>query len=223
MIEINKPEGPECPTCHYPLWETPCRNCAREERIRIASHRRMETALGGRRASQEFTPDMFQASPRLQPAKDAAVNFNPATDNLYFWGPAGTGKSHLAVVAARAHYRPDSTNVRVLKPFEIAREVRIAQEAGATEEARVIRAFIDLPILVVQDLGSAKDTEFSTSLMFEIVDGRYMDWPGGLVVTSNLRLDALASRLGNDRIPSRLAQMAKVFSFDGEPDHRLRR
>ena len=72
-----------------------------------------------------------------------------------------------------------------------------------------------LPVLVIDDLGIGRDTEFAFQTLYEIVDGRYMAMKGGLIVTSNLSLDDLAAKLGDDRIPSRLASMCKVIRMTG--------
>lgn len=173
----------------------------------------MASQLGGRRALDEFTVEKFNPSDGTRSAFDACRSFNPDTDNIYIHGPTGTGKTHLATIAVRQHRHP-----HVTKPINITRHIRSCE--SARDEHDAIRWYVDERILLVDDLGVGKDTEFAVTTIYEIIDGRYRAMSGGLIITSNLSLDALAQKLGDDRIPSRLAQMCRVFFISG-PDHRL--
>ena len=101
----------------------------------------------------------------------------------------------------------------------ISRALREAQDAG--EERKIIERFVRMPLLLIDDLGTEKLTDSLYSLLHEIIDGRYDRDGGGLIVTSNLSLDDLAEKMGDDRISSRLSEMCQVFSLEGEKDHRL--
>lgn len=179
----------------------------------IRTTREMSERLGGRRAYEDFTAERFKPSEATQPALDACTAFNPGSDNIYLYGPTGTGKSHLATVAARKYRDP-----LVTKPVNIIRRIRACESAEG--ERDVILRCAGEKVLLIDDLGVGRDTEFAVTTIYEIIDGRYQAKSGGLIVTSNLSLDALAQKLGDDRIPSRLAQMCRVFSLTGK-DHRL--
>jgi DNA replication protein DnaC len=174
-------------------------------------------ALGGYRALDTFTADLFVVTGGNRLAAERAARFDAAKENLYISGPTGCGKSHLASIAARRFLKRGK--VRTVNQMRIAREVRAAE--GARAEQDVINSYIDQTVLVIDDLGVGKDTEFSISLLYEIVHGRYMNTRGGLVVTSNLGLQDLCERVGDDRISSRLAQMCVVLPLTGEKDRRV--
>lgn len=175
-------------------------------------------ALGGLRALQTYTADRFKVTEANGDAYAACAGFERAKHNLYLHGPTGAGKSHLAAIAARRWlHRP--WEVMTKNPAQIMREVRAAD--GAQAEQAVIDHIAKSPVLVLEDLGVAKDTEFAVSTLYEIVNWRYMNRPGGLIVTSNLGLGELAIKLGEDRITSRLAGVCQVFALHGEPDRRL--
>jgi len=171
-------------------------------------------ALGGHLAYEKFTLAAFKPDSESAKALEAAASFDPEEDNLYFYGPAGSGKTHLGTAAIRAHKNP-----LVVKPYEINRMVRACD--GAEAEREVIRGLIERPVLMIDDLGASKDTEFSIGLIYEIIDGRCMNMRNGLVVTSNLSLGDLGKKLGDDRLCSRLAGMCKVFKMGGR-DHRVK-
>jgi DNA replication protein DnaC len=166
----------------------------------------------------EYTLDRLTVTDKNRTAVEAVKVFNPKSDNLYLWGPAGSGKSHLATIATRSAYAAGYT-VKTVTQMSLSRHLRGAENAN--QEDSIIQGHADLHVLCIDDLGVGKDTEFSLSMLYEIIQGRYMNAAGGLIITSNLSLDHLAQKLGEDRIPSRLAQMCKVFSLEGEKDYRL--
>lgn len=173
-------------------------------------------ALGGYRALDTYTFERFAESPDNAAALKSAREFSPR-NNLLLIGQVGTGKTHLAVAAAR-QFQP-KPGVGFLRQQWLSREVRAADNAA--EEGEIIRRWAKTPVLILDDLGAAKDTEFMVGLLYEIVDWRYMNKPGGLIVTTNRTLDQLADKLGDDRVPSRLSQMCIICNISGEQDHRL--
>jgi len=127
--------------------------------------------------------------------------------NLFLWGKAGTGKTHLATAIIRQF-----SNGIVYKPQRILRECRFK---NPNEEQSAIDKFINLPNILIDDLGVDKSTGFSFSVLYEILDGRDMERKNGLIITSNLSVDNLADRLGDDRICSRIYGMCKIIEITG--------
>lgn len=191
----------------------------RDAEMRLARAR----ALGGLRALDVYKAETFKASAITAPPLAAAVEFNRRADNLYLWGPTGTGKSWLAAAAARKIF--DELNwgrrIRTLNEMQLSRLYRSCPDAAA-EEA-LVQELGSLDVLVLQDLGVAKVTEFLGSLLYEVIDWRYQNKPGGLIVTANVGRTDLSIKYGDDRIADRLTQMCgrHVYSFVGEPSHRV--
>jgi DNA replication protein DnaC len=204
----------ECPTCSYPLQSNICSNC---RDIAGRARKAGVLALGGVRAFEDFTLEAFNPSPLQKPALEAAKTFDPAKDNLYFCGPVGAGKSHLAAAAARRFL--GKLSIKTMTPFEISRQVRGA--GSGRDEMDVVRGIAETRILVIDDMGTAKDTEFLVGLIYEIINHRYLNHRGGLIVTSNLKPSELGEKMGDDRIVSRLIQLCKIIMLTGERDHRI--
>lgn len=179
--------------------------------------------LGGSRAQEAYRAELFQTSEKTRLALEAVVAFNSQVDNLYFCGPTGSGKSHLAASAARKLLRyPDWRNsIFTTSQMDISRRLRCQKDSQGEEV--FIAHCANIEVLVLEDLGVAKDTEFLLSAIYEIINRRYQDLRGGLIVTSNLTLGQLAQKFNDERISSRLAQMCerKIFNFSGEKDRRL--
>lgn len=176
--------------------------------------------LGGRRSLDTYTVEKFRSTSNTQGAFDFAKSFNYKTDNLYLFGPTGSGKSHLAAIAARKMFEVKVYSpLKTISQMDISRTLRACKDAE--KEIEVIKELQEVRTLVIEDLGVAKDTEFMMSTLYEIINSRYQNRPGGLIVTSNLSLGDLAKKFNDDRIPSRLAQMCKIFDFTGEKDRRI--
>lgn len=164
--------------------------------------------LGGLRAYNNFTLEKFTKKDVIELCKDFP------NVNLFLWGSSGTGKTHLATALIRKF--PEG---EVWKPQEIYRTCRGKKDGD--EEQEIINNFVNKKYIIIDDLGVDKKTDFSFSTLYEIIDGRYMDEKTGMIVTSNLSLSALAERLNDDRISSRLAGMCKIINIIGD-DWRLK-
>jgi DNA replication protein DnaC len=195
-----------------------CENIAAEQRHRKSSNSIYATnlrdewivALSGQRAYDTFTLKTFIAKPVIHEGF-------PKIANLYIHGPTGVGKTHLAVALGRDAVKYPN-DIAVLKPSQIFRRVRSAENASGELEA--VDSLVGVRVLIIDDLGIGRDTEFAFQTLYEIIDGRYMAMTGGLIITSNLSLDELAGKLSDDRIPSRLAAMCRVIRLAGA-DKRL--
>lgn len=200
----------ECYKCLKPTGSTlSCPECARHTEM-------MADCLGGMRALQTYTPDTFQPSPITQAAFLAAKTFNALRENLYLYGPCGTGKSHLATIAARG-YLP---HVLTKQPLEVLADT---VGAGKGDSREAVLRLSRVKVLVLDEIGTGTDSAKTVDRLYDVLNRRYQDRAGGLIVTSNLSLEELAKYLKDDRIPSRLAEMCRGREYDltGEPDHRL--
>jgi DNA replication protein DnaC len=168
------------------------------------------------RALKTFTPDAFVPSRVTHEAFIAAKTFNPVRENLYLHGPCGVGKSHLAAIAAR----PFLPNILTIQPLEL---LAATVGPGRGDDRAAITRFSKIKVLVLDDAGTGTDSSKTVDRLYDVLNRRYQDAAGGLIVTSNLSLEDLAKYLKDDRIPSRLAQMcaARTFDLSGEPDHRI--
>jgi DNA replication protein DnaC len=180
------------------------------------ARKREVLACGGERAFRLFTREAFKVSAENRAALEAVQRFNCQSDNLLLWGPCGTGKSHLAAIIGRQHATYDG-RVIFTEPAPLLRSLRLLKPV---EEQEAIDRYVNAPVLIIDDLGIEKDTEFAVSTISEIVSHRLKADRNGLVVTSNLSLDALAAKLGDERLTSRLAGMCQVIEIRGA-DRRL--
>ncbi len=134
---------------------------------------------------------------------------------LFLQGPNGCGKTHLA--AAVAHQvQAQGTPVLLLPVSDLLDHLRATftpdSPLAYDELFQLVR---DVPVLVLDDLGAEKSTEFARDKLFQLLNHRYLA-RRATVITSNLLVLAL-----EDRIRSRLADIRQVTRVTIEaPDFR---
>lgn len=194
MIRLNNTDW--CLGCGYLKSKCQCAEIsAKAQQVKEAEKTRLAENLGGLRAYHEFTATAFDG-PELEQARKVWQN---GKGNLYLYGTAGCGKSHLATALIR-----DLTGARVVKSMDIMRRLRASEKAA--QELEFIADMAHGPI-VIDDLGVEKQTEFVGQTLYEILDKRWMSMSGGLIITSNLDVPGMAHKLSDDRILSRIIGM----------------
>jgi DNA replication protein DnaC len=206
-----------------PLIDGRCSAClaASEAKRRGEEHaallrRRVVTLLKGEKPYRDFTFERFNVTPDNRLAYERCRDFNPAADNLYLWGPCGVGKTHLACAVARRCVE-ETLGVEILRIGELSRQVRMKEP---DQEQAAIDQLVSTDLLVLDDLGTGPNTAYYQQVLQEVLDGRYFTDRCGLVITSKYSLGALAAKLGEDTIPSRLAGACSVIRIRGA-DRRL--
>lgn len=139
---------------------------------------------------------------------------------LLLSGPPGRGKSHLAAAAIQAIWERHGKRGRFWVVPELLDRIR----ATYSEETRreTVEAVHDelsrTPVLVLDDLGTEKATDWAGEQVFKIIDRRYREGLP-LIVTTNLEVGSLDARLYS-RLMDRNA--ATVVHIDGTKyaDHR---
>jgi DNA replication protein DnaC len=202
-----------CPACVASLARE------REEKQRaLVLRKELIELLGGEKPYREFTYDRFQATPGNQLAFERCSHFDPVTENLYLWGSCGVGKTHLGYATARRCF-DETLSVVILPAGQLTRRARMKDP---DQEQAIIDQWVRADALVLDDLGSGPDTAYRLQLWQEILDARDFRDRAGILVTSKYDLSALAQKLGDDSIPSRLAGMCRVIEVKGA-DRRLSR
>lgn len=201
--EYSRLIGNLCPSCVALEIQDKRKVDAENERI---------VSMLGQKGAEQFTFEKFKTSPENVMAFETCRAFDPSKTSLYLWGPAGAGKTHLSGAIMRG-----VSGGEMMKATALVRWFRLRDPR---EEEREIERLSSVPVFVVDDLGVQKDTEHALTVLYEILDRRDMNLRHGLIITSNLPLDMLAKKMGDDRITSRIAGMCRVVKVGGH-DHRV--
>jgi DNA replication protein DnaC len=141
----------------------------------------------------------------------------PSADGFCLTGPVGTGKTHLVravghqVRAARQHLLYTSV------PYLLERLRDQRREAPTMDQ--VLRLHLSADVVIWDDLGAERPTEWTLDRLFLLLDARY-EAQKPLLTTTNWAPSDLQDRLG-DRIVSRLLEMGPMWKVGG-PDERVR-
>lgn len=135
---------------------------------------------------------------------------------VFLFGPVGGGKTHLAVSLA-AEWLIRGYEGCFLRAIEFILRCQRAFRNDETPD-QIVGDLLDGRFLVLDDLGSGKETEFARQCILHLIDEAYCR-EKVLVVTSNLGLNELNDL--DPRIPSRLAEMCDIFHLDAD-DYRVR-
>lgn len=145
---------------------------------------------------------------------------------LLFMGPCRVGKTHLAVAVLRGLIEKGAPCLF----YEVGELLKAVQDSYApdsqTSESRVLNPVYETEVLVLDELGAVKPTDWVSDTMTQIVGRRYND--GKLTVFTTNYPDArlspvdetLEDRVGV-RLRSRLFEMCQTVSIEGE-DYRRR-
>lgn len=165
----------------------------------------------------EFIPPRFREEIVLpQPVYDWIAR-GDAAQGLYLAGQIGTGKTHAAWSAVASWCITTSTepagNVVAAQASDLLDGLRPGDDARPR-----MRACQTAPLLMIDDLGAEKASEWTQKCLHAIVDHRYVQCLP-LIVTSNLPPPALAAQAG-ERTASRLAEMCTVVPMTGKDRRR---
>ena len=229
-------ESPICNICDGTgyIGSTMC-DCLKEL-CRQEQKKELTSLLGNGRESfdtfsLEYYPDVpdpvLSISPRklmqqnLKICRKYAESFGPGAGNLLFTGPTGLGKTFLSAciarqVADRCYSVVYETAIQVFKDFEM-------EKFGQQQEETLglSRKYMDCDLLIIDDLGTEMSTQFVTSALYQIVNGRMMN-NQATIISTNFTPDSLEQRY-SPQIASRITGGYRIVKFVGEDIRRLKK
>lgn len=151
----------------------------------------------------------------LKVAKKYCIEFSKMYERnqgLLFWGTVGTGKSYTA--ACIANYLLEANTSVVMTSF-----VRILQEMQGFDREReetFTNKLNSVKLLIVDDLGAERSTDYALEKVYGIIDNRYRA-KKPLILTTNLTLQQMqeATDIRYARIYDRIFEMCYPMEFSG--------
>ena len=162
----------------------------------------------------------------LAQAKRFITAFPATTKGLCLIGPPGIGKTHIAVSVLRQAILEKRARGLFYDTRDLLRVIRSTYNpAIRTAEMDIMRPVMEADLLVLDDLGAEKPTEWVEETMNLIVNTRYNEKRPTIFTTNYIDipdetdLDSLKVKVGF-RMHSRLHEMCDFLEFDGG-DYRM--
>ncbi len=146
----------------------------------------------------------------------------PAIDRgLLFMGTVGVGKTHLATATLRGLVEK-GINCLFYEFGALLKEIQGSYNPiSQTSELKVLSAVYEAEVLVLDELGASKPTDWVRDTMMQIINARYNDRKLTIFTTNYLDArrqsseETLEDRVGV-RLRSRLYEMCKTVIIEGE-------
>ena len=168
-----------------------------------------------------------------------ASSFDPSEGKgITFVGTPGVGKTHLAVGILKKIYREKGIKGRFFDTKDLIYKLKALIEEGKTSKA--IRRILSYPLIVLDDLGSERLSEWQREIISYIISYRYNNLKSTIITTNfsltgeekkdrrikktapdiDLPKSLMVERLGPGTV-SRIYQMTKVLYIKGRDRRRV--
>lgn len=167
-----------------------------------------------------FYPDNAQASSPREKMKGIrqrmlafCENFDTESDNFFFIGSPGTGKTFLSNCIAN-HLIHQGKSVIYLTAAHLIADIQSKRFGNQLTEAEILAPFETADLLIIDDFGAEHITDYSKKLLFEIINIRLLN-NKRMVISSNLTMQEIFC-VYDERLTSRLRGNFRNFLFEGE-------
>ena len=143
--------------------------------------------------------------------------FSDNKNGLMLFGGVGSGKTHLS--ASIANDFADKAIPTLFGTFSEHLE-QIRSEFDSANADEHLRNMKRVMVLVIDDLGQEKQTEWTRQILYDVVNYRY-EHRLPIIITTNFTEDGLANYVGHP-VWSRLYEMCDAVHTSGG-DHRMER
>ncbi len=155
--------------------------------------------------------------PIMLPTKDERGKVTPPAkerNSLFISGTKGTGKTHLAASIANQLIHGGTPVICMTMIDLLTRIKQTFDRPGEATEAEIMRIYEEVPLLIIDDIGTEQPTTWGITQIYTIINARYEAYMP-IIITTNYSGENLIRRMTPDRddgvtaakIISRLTEM----------------
>lgn len=151
--------------------------------------------------------------------KDFDLISRSERNGLFICGECGVGKSHLAFATANELIKKGNS-VIAMTMIDLLLKIKSSYGIGdnASEES-ILKIYEDCSLLIIDDLGKEKPTDWVLQMIYSIVDRRYNALKP-IIITTNFTASELIKRFGDSSIGNaivdRLFEICQYVPIGGE-------
>lgn len=150
---------------------------------------------------------------------------NGGQGNSFMSGPAGSGKSHLSMAILKSYLESGEKTALFVSYSHVVRLIKDSfnNRDSIYTQNNIMGLLTNVDLLVMDDIGSENNSDFSEELLTDVLDGRI-----STIITTNLSSEELRGNVNkkgryNQRTASRMFRGigGKAFNFKGIKDKRV--
>lgn len=157
-----------------------------------------------------------QAGQVLSKAREIVISFPNVRKGLFLWGPPGTGKTLISSIILTELIRRYAVHGKMLKIsrgfFQYIKSTFVEGSENYGKSSDIERELAEIDILVIDDFGVQRDTEWERETLYNLVDARYEAEKFTLFTSNNNP----SSSIRDPRVLSRLKEMCLIMELSGE-------
>lgn len=141
------------------------------------------------------------------------MTYEYCPEGICLYGYPGRGKTHLAIGLARK-LRSEGCTVLAIKSIDLLNRIKKTYDKrDDAEEIEIMNTLKRVDVLVIDDIGQEKGTEWVQAKFYEVIDTRHKRRP--TIFTTNLGEEEMEKKL-NGGLVSRIMGVGKSFYIKGE-------
>jgi DNA replication protein DnaC len=160
-------------------------------------------------------PSLAQA---LRATREFVDAYPAGGKGILYMGPAGIGKTHLAVAALKEVVLSKGARGLYVNFLALVQELQMSFDGGGPRREEILGPVVDSHLVVLDELGAGKLSPWVSELVYYVVNSRYMARRITLVTTNYLDYPKAAGQESlEDRVTvpvrSRLFEMCELLDM----------
>ena len=158
--------------------------------------------------------------PQMEQARKYVQHWSETRENnlgLLLWGQPGNGKTFAAACIANALIESSDPFPPTVKMTTFGTILNRLLSLSVADKEYYLSHFLNAALLILDDFGMERQTDYAREQVFNIIDGRYLT-KRPLIITTNLSLQEMktTTELAQKRIYDRVLEMCVPVFFSGE-------